>query len=253
MLAVGVTASVLAPTKWGTGYKLYGSYWDMMGEYVLNGTYSNITINPVNTSAYAIAIVTFNGTIINYNKTVNVSLETYQFRNNSAGYRVVNLSANQTANYSCSQFVTEINVNSSNVTASACNSTNATTLTSKWLGTPSNSYTVTDNETNITVTASFTGGANYSHSYVDVIENYDLNASTGDMIFRSKNATGTLTERFRIKEYVASGNGFIISEITLPTSRAVTPVNGSTNLNLTLNKLEVYSNGAWRDMNGTAI
>ena len=255
ILAVGAAATITAPTRWGQGYKLYSSYWDMMGAQVFNGTYSNMSIDQLNTSAYATATVFFNysstRTQVNYNRSINISGETYVFKNNTKGNRIVNLSANQSLSYACSQFVTEINTNSSNTTASTCVS-NSTTITSKWLGTPSNSYAVTTNETNITVTASFTGGSNYSHTYFDLVENYDANASTGDLIFRSKNSAGALTERFRIKEYVAPGNGFVLSEVTIPTSRPTSPVNGSFVLNLTDNSTEVYADGAWHfSGNGT--
>lgn len=47
VLAGAVTANVLKPTTWGSGYKLYnvnGSYWDLMGENgIQNGSLTNMT------------------------------------------------------------------------------------------------------------------------------------------------------------------------------------------------------------------
>lgn len=62
LLAAGVTANVLKPTTWGSGYKLYnvnGSYWDLMGENgIQNGSITNMThVNATNASITVILTI----------------------------------------------------------------------------------------------------------------------------------------------------------------------------------------------------
>jgi len=268
ILAVTVSANVNAPTSWGRGYKLYnvnGSYWDLMGEQgVQNGTISRITVenssmaNMTNISmkspnaVNATANITFNGTSVSYNSTITAANEVYQFTNNTLGSRNININTSQNMSWSCAQFVTEVNLNSTNFTASSCTSINRTTLTSKSMGTGSNSYTVSTNATGITV-ANFTGGHNYSTSYIDATGSSDTNAGDQDVVYRTTGTDGTLREVFRINVNTSQGNGSVFSELTIPTSRPSTPVNGSIVLNLTSNVLNVYSSGKWYNMTGSEV
>jgi len=260
VLAVTVSANVNAPTSWGRGYKLFnvnGSYWDLMNENgVQNGSLTNLTNISMKTpdALNATATILFTNTV-NLNKSINASGEGYLFVNSSVipkDSRIVDIKVSQNASYSCSQFVTEVNLNSSNFTASAC-SGNSTTLTSKWLGTPSNSYTTSTNETNITRT-NFSGGRNYTLSYVDAPGSYDDNASSQDVIYRSTDKTNAMIERMRIKVNTSVGGGLVLSEVVLPTIRPASPVNGSAVWNISYAVLEVYQTGNWvYSGNGTVM
>lgn len=249
------SANVLAPTSWGRGYKLFnvnGSYWDLMNENgIQNGSLTNLTNVSFKTpdAINATATISFNSPTKTFglNKTINASGETYLFVNGTEieiGYRIINLKVSQNMSYTCSQFVTEVNLNSSNFTASTC-SGNSTILTSNWIGTPSNSYTTSTNETNITRT-NFSGGRDYTLSYIDAPGNSNANASSQDVIYRSTDNTGAMIERYRIKVNTAIGNGFVLSEATLPMISPVTPVNGSVWLNNSNSTLEIYANGQWQ-------
>ena len=214
-----VSATLSAPTSYSRGYKLYGTYWDFMGELGLrNGTLDNMSFEPLNTSAKSTAIVLFNysaGTMVGFEKNITFANETYQFQNNSGGNRMVNLTGlNQTMTYACAQFVTEVNTNSSNATASSC-SANSTTLTYKYLGNEGNSITIVTNETNITVPATFASGADYRPTYIDATGTSDANASNQDMVFRSTDTLGNLVERFRLKVNTASDIGFVADSLTV--------------------------------------
>jgi len=252
LLAVTVSANVNAPTSWGRGYKLYdvnGSYWDLMGEVgVQNGSManlSNVTYRSIN-STNATAIVSFSGTNITFNNSINASAETYSFINGSAyslGSRLINISTSQNMSYSCSQFVTEVNVNSTNFTASSC-SGNATTLTSKWPGTSNNSYTLSTNASSVTVPTTFSGGFNRTTSYIDVVGSSDVSGDQ-DLVFRSTDSTGALTERMRMNVNTDAGAGLVLTEVTLPTTKPGTPVNGSAWVNLTNSSIEVSIGGTW--------
>lgn len=270
ILAVTVSANVNAPTSWGRGYKLYnvnGSYWDLMGESgIQNGTLektifengslrnvTNVTIKSPN-SVNASAIVSFSGTSITFNNSINASEETYSFINGSAyalGSRLINITGNQTnMTVACSNFVTEVNLNSSNFTASTC-SGNATTLTSKWPGTGNNSFTLSTNASSVTVPATFSGGANRTTSYIDASGSSDVSGDQ-DIVYRSTDTTGALGEIFRINVNTAPGSRIVFTEIVIPTSRPSNPVNGSVRLNQTAHDIEVYDNGSWY-LNGTVV
>jgi len=258
LLAVTVSANVSAPTSWGRGYKLYnvnGSYWDLMGEIgVQNGSLANLTNismespNAVN----ATATINFNGSSVSFNNILNISNEEYQFTNGTDGSRKVNIGTSQNMTWSCSQFVTEFNVNSSNATASTCTAANVTTLTSKTMGTGSNSYALSTNATGITVSATFAGGYNYATSYIDATGSSDTNAGDQDVVYRTTDTAGDLREIFRINVNTAEGGGFVFSEVVLPTSRPSSPVNGSVRLNQTAHDIEVYDDGTWY-INGTEV
>jgi len=269
LLAVTVSANVNAPTSWGRGYKLYnvnGSYWDLMGEQgVQNGTISQITVenssmtNTTNISmkspnaVNATATINFNGSSVAFNNTLTISNEVYQFTNGTLGNRNVDLSTSQNMSWSCSKFVTEFNVNSSNATASNCTSANVTTLTSRTRGTGSNSYALSTNATGITVSSTFSGGLDYATSYIDATGSSDTNAGDQDVVYRTTGTDGTLREVFRINVNTSQGNGSVFSELTIPTSRPSSPVNGSIVLNLTSNVINIYSSGKWYNMTGSEV
>jgi len=97
-------------------------------------------------------------------RTINVSTETYTFVNTSATAKAAfNMALNGTTlepSYACSRFVTEVNANSTLVSATSC-SANTTTITSLAFGTAGNSYGFTSNVTGATVSAAtLTSGAN---------------------------------------------------------------------------------------------
>jgi len=251
ILAVTVSANVNAPTSWGRGYKLYnvnGSYWDLMGEIgVQNGSMANMTNismkspNAVN----ATATINFNGTSVSFNTNITISNEVYQFTNNTLGNRKININTSQNMSWSCSQFVTEFNVNSSNATASTCTAANVTTLTSKTKGTGSNSYSIVTNSSQITVSSTFSGGYNYATSYIDATGSSDTNAGDQDVVYRTTDTAGDLREIFRINVNTAQGNGLVLTEVTLPTTQPSTPVNGSAWVNLTNSSIEISIGGTW--------
>jgi hypothetical protein len=82
------------------------------------------------------------------NNSVNISTETYQFTNGTAGQWKVDVGSDAgNASYSTSQLVAEITANSTLVTA-VDNSDNSTTVTSVITGTAGNAYGTTENVTN---------------------------------------------------------------------------------------------------------
>lgn len=250
-----VLAEGNAPTSRQSGFLWYGKYMDAQENQLVN--LSNLSFHPItNTAARANATVLFNvtaGTNVVFNSSVNVSTETYSFRNNSSGAFIVNITESQNMSFSCSQFVTEVNANSTLVSASSC-SGNETTLTAINYGTGANSYALSTNETNLTLSGStFSSGANYTVRYLDAGgDSSDANAGSEDLVIRSRNDTGILTERARIVGNVSSGS-FRFSDLVVPVLASTPPgaVNGSVFWNTTTNTLDCYYGSIRYCGNGT--